>query len=150
MGTLKKLLHRFFPNNYFSCKYPISIKAIVEVNNKILLLKNERNEWELPGGKIEENETTEVCVIREIKEELGIEVMINNIVDVWLYTISGKAKVLIVTYLCKKMTLELERIKVSNEHQEFGLFDFNEIEELNMPQGYKYSISKVRYKLKDE
>ena len=34
--------------------------------------------WEFPGGKIEENETAEECLIREIKEELNIEILITG------------------------------------------------------------------------
>ncbi len=30
--------------------------------------------WEFPGGKIEPGETSQECVIREIKEELGVEI----------------------------------------------------------------------------
>ena len=32
--------------------------------------------WELPGGKIEPNESSEGCLIREIKEELNIDIEI--------------------------------------------------------------------------
>jgi len=30
--------------------------------------------WELPGGKLEPNETIERCVVREVGEEVGVEV----------------------------------------------------------------------------
>jgi 8-oxo-dGTP diphosphatase len=32
--------------------------------------------WEFPGGKIESNESSEECLIREIKEELNIDIEI--------------------------------------------------------------------------
>jgi 8-oxo-dGTP pyrophosphatase MutT (NUDIX family) len=46
-------------------------------DNKILLIKRIKTGWyELPGGKIDENETTEQAAIREIKEELLADIVI--------------------------------------------------------------------------
>ena len=44
---------RFIKTDHISDKFPVSIKAIIIDDNKVLCLKNERNEWDLPGGKIE-------------------------------------------------------------------------------------------------
>jgi 8-oxo-dGTP pyrophosphatase MutT (NUDIX family) len=134
------LISNLIPTDYFSKKYPVSVKGIVMINDKIILLKNERNEWELPGGKLDENETTEECVIREIKEELNLDVVVESIVDTWLYDIKGKIKVLIITYKCKLKNTAHHQITISHEHKEVGLFLINEIEILNMPDGYKNSI----------
>jgi 8-oxo-dGTP diphosphatase len=34
--------------------------------------------WEFPGGKIEEGESKEACLVREIKEELDIEITVKG------------------------------------------------------------------------
>ncbi len=150
MNLIKNTLFKFIPSDYFSKKYPVSVKGIVSVNGKIILLKNEREEWELPGGKIEKNETAEQCTIREIKEELNIDVQIDSIVDVWLYSVLNKVNVLIVTYLCNPLKIDISKIKISNEHKELGFFLPNEIEQLNMPDGYKTSIKKALKKISIE
>lgn len=72
------------PSDINSIMFPISIKGVVFINNKIVLLKNERDEWELPGGKIEINETPEECLIREINEELNLKCSVSKLIDVWM------------------------------------------------------------------
>lgn len=57
---------------------PMSAAIIIE-NEKLLLIHNSKYDKlriEPPGGKKEENETFEECVIREVKEELDVDIKI--------------------------------------------------------------------------
>ena len=55
--------------------------AILIKDNRILIARRKASDsqggkWEFPGGKIQENETPRECLIREMKEELGINVSV--------------------------------------------------------------------------
>jgi 8-oxo-dGTP pyrophosphatase MutT (NUDIX family) len=120
-------------------KYPVSIKAVLLIDGKVPLLKNERDEWELPGGKLDPDEQPMACVIRETKEELGIDISVELILDSWMYRINDTIDVLIVTYGCHTAS-HIQDVIYSHEHKALGFFSPQEIDGLNMPQGYKNSI----------
>jgi len=58
-----------------------TVAAIIEFpNNKILLVKRKtvvfKGYWALPGGRVDAGETVEQAVVREVKEETGLDVKI--------------------------------------------------------------------------
>ncbi len=120
--------------------FPISIKGVVVRDGKVLLLKNERDEWELPGGRIELGETPEECVAREMTEETQWKVTAGPILGAWMYYIQPvDGNVFIVTYGC--YVNGDASLMLSHEHREIGLFTEHEVPDLRIPEGYKRSIA---------
>ena len=123
---------------YEPLAFPISIKGVVIRDGRVLLLRNERQEWELPGGRIEIGESPEECVSREIFEETQWKVTTGPILDTWMYYIDPAEKhVFIVTYGCHPQ--DTGDPVLSHEHKEVGLFTEREVLTLRMPEGYKRS-----------
>lgn len=141
-------LTRCYNLNMDAIKVPISVKGIVAEGNRIWLRKNERDEWELPGGKLDYGEQPEETVVRELREELGFEVEVVDIVQTHLYQIKTSTTeskgVLVITYNCK-LKNKVGDFEIQGEAGEasFEKFTLEEIEMLNMPKFYKDAILKA-------
>ncbi|MGM0924761.1 MAG: NUDIX hydrolase [Bacillota bacterium] len=48
--------------------------------NKVLMVLNKNNTWSLPGGAVEAKETLKEATIREVKEETGYDITVNDII----------------------------------------------------------------------
>lgn len=144
MNFLLRNFFKIMPSDFYARRFPISVKGLIYINGKIALVKNERAEWEPPGGKIEAHESPEQCVLREIKEELNIDAGIDRLFDAWMYKVAGKVNVFCVIYLCKPLTIDEHQIKLSFEHNEYGLFTIEETGKLNMKGNYKATLKKLQ------
>jgi len=56
----------------------VSAVALIDIDGRVLLAERPEGKslaglWEFPGGKVEDGETPEVALIRELQEELGID-----------------------------------------------------------------------------
>jgi 8-oxo-dGTP pyrophosphatase MutT (NUDIX family) len=138
--------------DYKSYSVPISVKGVVFDDGKVWLRKNPRQEWELPGGKLDEGEQPEQTIVRELKEELGFDVVPKGLVGAHLYiiqeSIDESRGVFVITYLCSLLdkTGEFEYEGEAGK-AEFQSFDSKEIANLNMPKFYKEAISVARQQL---
>jgi 8-oxo-dGTP diphosphatase len=91
--------------------------AIIEHEGKILLAQRRADApypllWEFPGGKLEPMEDPRDCVIREVREELAIEVEAGPVYDVVYYRYPERT-VLIIVYRCRWLSGEVRDLDVT-------------------------------------
>jgi 8-oxo-dGTP pyrophosphatase MutT (NUDIX family) len=119
---------------------PISIKGVLLVDDRVLLVKNPRSEWELPGGRIEDGEDHSTTLSREFAEELAVDIAVADQIDSYLFEVIPGRHAFIVTYGCR-LAGEFKP-KLSDEHTEHCLCPIERLPELNLPQGYRRSVEK--------
>jgi 8-oxo-dGTP pyrophosphatase MutT (NUDIX family) len=139
---------------------PVSVKGVVfrkiSAHSEVLLLRNDRNEWELPGGRIERGESPPECLAREFKEETGLLVSVSSCIGDGLLKIRpphvARAKdVCISTYGCHLQDDESDpsHVTISSEHREAAWIRVNDLPGMvDVPDIYKTSILKWERELK--
>jgi len=114
----------------------VSTCAIIDSNNKILITSREnRNDfsncWEFPGGKIEDNETPEECLIRELKEEINIDISNKCIAPIGFSSHEYKNfHIVLMLYVTRKWEGKLQ----ANEKNNFKWVSYNELKKHKMPE----------------
>ena len=108
--------------------------AILENDGKILIAKRATGDelfaglWEFPGGKVEEGETPEECMARELMEELEIEVEVGKLITSNKHRYPNGIFELMayrVQYICGNFVL--------NDHDEIRWITIDEISNFEFP-----------------
>jgi 8-oxo-dGTP diphosphatase len=93
--------------------------------------------WEFPGGKIEENETPEMALCREIFEELNLIIQPENLTPVRFATqLYSHAHVTILLFKCRQWQ---GKISLKEGQPAYQWVQPNQLKDLKMPEGnYKF------------
>jgi ADP-ribose pyrophosphatase YjhB (NUDIX family) len=120
---------------------PISVKAVLVDGDRACLLLNDRDQWELPGGRLERGESPEQCLLREVLEEIGLEAEIERLVEARVFAPAPGKEVFVVVYRCRLARAGKPRL--SPEHRQAGWFTLAEMASLILPAGYLASLQKA-------
>ena len=115
--------------------------ALIVRGKEILLTQKDGNsshpfQWEFPGGKKWKGETAEDCIIREIKEELELEIVILRKLNPVVHDY-GFRKIELLPFLC---TIRSGTI-VLNEHVAFRWVRWNEVRQFELSAADKKLLS---------
>lgn len=116
----------------------LTVRGICEFNGKYLLLKirsksaHDAGRWEIPGGKVKKCEYFDNALKREYLEETGLEVDVVSLLNVVRkdYTACKTNEDVKSIQLIMKVTCESDEIIISEEHDDFGWFSWDEVEEM--------------------
>jgi len=113
----------------------VAAAALVDSDGRVLLCQRPKGKqleglWEFPGGKVESGETPEECLIRELDEELGIQVA-QACLAPFAFTSHGYEKfhLLMPLFLCRRWTGLVQR----KEHEALAWVKPNNMGDYPMP-----------------
>jgi 8-oxo-dGTP diphosphatase len=109
----------------------VSCAIILNSNQQVLVTQRSSQmshplQWEFPGGKIEENETAEECLIREIREELNIDIEISSRLSPKKHQYPAKL-ILLIPFICRHLNREI----LLKEHAEYKWLDSKDLLDLD-------------------
>jgi 8-oxo-dGTP diphosphatase len=109
-----------------------------QADDRVLIAKRkldakvEAGKWEFPGGKVEACEHPEACLVREIKEELNLDVKVEGLFDlvshVYRLADGREVHVVLLFYLCELTGGDLQLLDVADAKwvtiKDFDNYDF--------------------------
>ncbi len=107
--------------------------AVLEKDGRILIARRKygdrlADKWEFPGGKLEEGETPEVCLRRELQEEFGIDVVVGGFV--------GRN-----VHAYPDVEIDLLAYRATHLSGDFELYDHEEIRWVHPADLHRYDFS---------
>ena len=120
------------------------VAAVIKNEGKILIAKRNLKKsqgglWEFPGGKIELNESREAAIIREIKEELTIDINVENYIGEKIFNYPDK-DVNLIALECKIINGNIKLL----EHEDAKWIDISDLDNFEFAPADMFIVEKLR------
>lgn len=122
----------------------VVVAAVVVRDGRVLLTRRLEGQhlaglWEFPGGKLEGGESPQEALVRECREECGIEVEVGEIVDVTYHRYPEK-DVLLLFYRCELRAGEVRHLQVADH----AWVAPSELDDYPLPPADERVIARIR------
>lgn len=100
-------------------KHVVAVDCLIsDAQNRVLLKRHPQRGWEFPGGKVEVGEDLIGALLREVREETGLEIAVRCLAAV--YSNTSPVSLVLFSFLADYISGEL---RTSEESIEIGWFD---------------------------
>jgi len=105
--------------------------AIIVEGEQVLVTQRSRQmphplKWEFPGGKVKKGEKPGVCIRREIREELSIEISVEKMLPAVIHLYGSKA-IELIPFICQ----HLEGVIELAEHSDYRWIHLGDLDQLD-------------------
>lgn len=132
--------------------FHVGVKGVVVKDNKILFLKRKSKTlgyvfWDMPGGRMEENELPKETLKRELMEEAGVELLhVNDLITYHIHPrYNNKGVKLLLLYF--KVQVNTTEIEISSEHLGFKWIGVDDLDLLDKSIMLEEHTKKILEKL---
>jgi len=123
------------------------VAVIVDTDDQVLLTKRNvppfQGEWVMPGGKIDLGEPIVQALKREVWEEVGLEVEVGRLIDVFEHVTPGEDNYhfIIIYYLCTPLYCD---VRHNNDEVAEALWvKRDELAKFKIPAGARFILEKL-------
>lgn len=110
--------------------------------------RNERGKWEIPGGCVEFGETFEQAIIREVEEELGINIKVKELLGLFDHILSEENQHWVSpTFICELISGE-PCVQEPEKCEKIGWFSLTEAEKLPLSVITQQDVAKLKARFK--
>ena len=123
------------------------VAVIVDSDNRVLLTKRNvppfQGEWVMPGGKIDLGEPIVAALKREVWEEVGLEVEVGSLIDVFEHVTPGEDNYhfIIIYYRCTPLYCDVNHNK--DEVAEARWVEPGDLRSYKIPDGARFILKKI-------
>jgi mutator protein MutT len=128
----------------------LGVGAVIVESDKVVLIRRGREpllgQWSIPGGVVEAGETLRAAVIREAREETGLEIEVGKLLEVFESIVpdaeAGKSQYhyVVIDFLCRKKAGEL---RAGGDALEARWVKQDQLAELQVSEGACKVVSKA-------